>query len=205
MGGSIDPIGYDVAELRELARVRGDRYVADGFLWTELPESRPTADGTAEYDRPVAWTGSLEERQKPYLRRLPEGEEADRTVRQWIRELVERAGAEGTVEALTYYESIGWITEAVRYELEGYLLAVGYRAGGSIEDLDRADHVTSLARTARLARLVGPDSGPDDGKAEEEGSRPPPERNADGTDENGGDDGGDGDGDTGFRFGPRSE
>ncbi|MEF8843173.1 MAG: FlaD/FlaE family flagellar protein [Haloarculaceae archaeon] len=159
MGGPIDPIEYDVAELRELARVRGDRYVADGFLWTELPESFPPTEGAAEHDRPVTWTGSLEERQKPYLREIPETERGQRVVREWIRGLVERAGSGAVVEALAYYESLGWLTEAVREELEGYLLAVGYQSGGSLEDLTRADHVESLARTARLACLGEPVQG----------------------------------------------
>lgn len=157
MGGSIDPIAYDVAELRQLARVRGDRYVDDGFLWLELPESYPPAGETADYDRPVAWSGSLEERQKPYLRRLPEGDRGRRVVREWVQELVDRAGADAAVEAFAYYESLGWVTEAVRAELEGYLLAVGYRSGGSLGDLTKADHVESLARTVRLAQLADPD------------------------------------------------
>ncbi|PSQ12053.1 hypothetical protein BRC93_03225 [Halobacteriales archaeon QS_5_70_15] len=154
MAGPLDPVGYDTAELRELARVRGDRYVADGFLWTTLPDSFPPDDGAAEFDRPATWTGSLDERQKPYLRRLPGNERGRRVAREWIADLVERAGADGAVEALAYYESIGWITESVREGLEGYLLAVDYRAGGSLEDLTRADHVESLGRTARLAGLA---------------------------------------------------
>jgi len=161
VGGSIDPIEYDVVELRELARVRGDRYVADGFLWSELPASFPSTEGVAEYDRPATWTGSLEERQKPYLRRLPDDEEGRRVAREWIEDLVDRTGSDAAAEALAYYESLGWLTEGVREGLEDYLLAVGYRSGGSIEDLTRADHVESLARTARLARLVEPDSDPE--------------------------------------------
>jgi len=161
VGGSIDPIEYDVVELRELARVRGDRYVVDGFLWSELPESFPSTEGTAEYDRPATWAGSLEERQKPYLRRLPDDEEGRRVARGWVEDLVERTGSDAAAEALAYYESLGWLTEGVREGLEDYLLAVGYRSGGSVEDLTRADHVESLARTARLARLVEPDSVPE--------------------------------------------
>lgn len=170
MGGSIDPIAYDVAELRQLARVRGDRYVDDGFLWLERPESYPAAGETVDYDRPVTWSGSLEERQKPYLRRLPEGDRGRRVVREWVQMLVDRAGADAAVEAFAYYESLGWVTEAVRAELEGYLLAVGYRSGGSLGDLTRADHVESLARTVRLAQLVDPD-GAEKGTEPVEGDR----------------------------------
>jgi flagellar protein FlaE len=196
VGGSIDPIEYDVTELRELARVRGDRYVADGFLWTELPESLPPTDGTAEYDRPAMWTGSLEERQKPYLRELPRDEDGRRVARELVDGLVERAGSGAAVEALSYYESLGWLTEAVRDELEDYLLAVGYRSGGSIEDLTRADHIESLARTARLAQLADPGTGPRPATPDEDdrGEAGPEDGDGDGDDD--GDDG-DGDGDEG--------
>lgn len=154
MAGSLDPIGYDTTELRELARVRGDRYVAHGFLWATPPDSLPSSDGTAEFDRPATWTGSLDERQKPYLRRLPESERASPIARGWVADLVERAGTDGAAEALAYYESIGWLTGPVREELEDYLLAVDYRPGGSLEDMTRSDHVESLCRTARLAVLA---------------------------------------------------
>lgn len=200
MGGSIDPIEYDVAELRELARVRGDRYVADGFLWLERPASHSPAEATAEYDRPSSWTGSLDERQKPYLRRLPGDERGRRVARKWVQGLVDRAGSDAAVEALSYYESLGWITEAVRDELEGYLLAVGYQSGGSLEDLSRADHVESLARTARLAQLADTDA---DAEGREEPA-PPTDGDPGGSTHGAGASGADGE-DSGFEFGSRTE
>lgn len=175
MGTSIDPIEYDVTELRELARVRGDRYVVDGFLWSELPDSFPPVEWHSGPERSVAWSGSLEERQKPYLRRVPDGPAGRRVAREWIRGLVERAGSDAAVEALSYYESLGWLTEAVREELEGFLLAVGYRAGGSIDDLARADHVESLARTARLAQLADSTGEPDPAPVSRSRSPPDPD------------------------------
>jgi flagellar protein FlaE len=199
---SIDPIEYDPAELRELARVRGDRYIADEFLWAELPDSfrsaRATdgstdrsADRSVERDGSAAWTGSLEERQKPYLRRLPDGERARATAREWIEGLVERGGSGGAAEALAYYESIGWLTEAAREELDGYLLAVRYREGGSIDDLTRTDHVESLARTARLAGLADRTDGaasesrtPTEGDGERAGPTVPVREAAAATEEN---------------------
>ena len=154
---SLDPIHYDVAELRELARVRGDRYVVDGFLWTEPPDSLPPTDEVAHPNRPATWTGSLEERQKPYLRRLPTDPTSRVLVREWVQRLMDRAGFDGTVAALDYYESMGWLTEGVREDMEDYLLATGYRADGSFDDLSRPDHVESLALTVELARRAGAD------------------------------------------------
>lgn len=190
MGESIDPIGYDVAELRELALARGDRYVDDGFLWPEPPESSRTR-GPTEYDRPVSWTGSLDERQKPYLSRLPDDERGRHVVREWLQGLVDQAGSGAAVEALSYYESLGWFTEAVRGELEDYLLAVGYRSGGSLADLSRADHIEGLARTARLAQLTDPER-------EEATGQMPPEGDEEGKETATDDEG------PGFEFGTRT-
>lgn len=212
MGGPIDPIEYDTVELRELARRRGDRYLDDGFLWAEPPESLPSLDEVAEHDRPVAWTGSLEERQKPYLHGVPGTEEGRRIAREWVRGLVERAGSGGAVEALAYYESLGWLTETAREEVEDYLLAVDYRPGGSLADLSRADHVESLARTARLARLADADADEDadadgDGPAPDRGVEEPgtddPRTDASATDAPGTDP--DGPAVSGFEFGTRTE
>lgn len=161
---SLDPIDYDVVELRELARRRGDRYVEDGFLWPEPSEGFPPIDDLAEFDRPESWTGSHEERQKPYLGAVPDSRAAASLVDRWIERLVERAGFDGAVEALSYYRAMGWITEAVEADLQDYLLAAGHHPGGSLADLDRDAHVDSLARIIALAQLAGRQS-PDDGGA----------------------------------------
>lgn len=154
---SLDPIDYDVAELRELARRRGDRYVEDGFLWPEPSEGFPPIDELAEFDRPQTWTGSHEERQKPYLDEVPDSRAASSLVDRWVERLVETAGFDGAVDALAYYRSMGWITDGVEADLQDYLLAAGNHPGGSLDDLDRDDHVDSLARIIALAQMGGGD------------------------------------------------
>lgn len=151
MGESIDPIGYDVAELRELALARGDRYVDDGFLWPEPPESSRTR-GPTEYDRPVSWTGSLDERQKPYLSRLPDDERGRHVVREWLQGLVDQAGSGAAVEALSYYESLGWLSEASREHLEEFTGGLTAAEPPDTRSLDVDDHRESLLYVARLAR-----------------------------------------------------
>lgn len=155
---SLDPIDYDVVELRELARRRGDRYVEDGFLWPEPSEGFPPIDELADVDHEVSWTGSHEERQKPYLSSIPETDPAETLTRRWVVDLVEDAGFDGATEALAYYEALGWITEGVERELQGYMLAAGNHPGGSLGALDRDAHVHSLARIIALTQLGdGPD------------------------------------------------
>lgn len=154
---SLDPIDYDVVELREIARRRGDRYVEDGFLWPEPSEGFPPIDELADVSHETTWTGSFEERQKPYLDSLPETDAADELARAWVGRLVDAAGFEGTVEALAYYEALGWITESVEASLHDYLLAAGNTPGGTIDDLDREAHVDSLARVVALVQLLATD------------------------------------------------
>lgn len=152
---SLDPIAYDVVELRELAHRRGDRFLEDGFLWPEPSEGFPPIDELAEVDHPSTWTGSLEERQKPYLDTVPDTRAASALVERWIERLVERAGFDGAVEALGYYQSMGWITESVEADLQDFLLAAGNHPGGTLSELERTVHVDSLARVIALAQMSG--------------------------------------------------
>lgn len=151
----LDPIDYDVTELRKLARLRDGRYLVDGFLWVELPADA-VEDDIATPDRPSEWSGALDDREKPYLRELPDGEAARSIARRWVERLVEEAGVGGAADALAYYESLGWITEAVESELSDLLLGAGNNPDA---DGGRAavDHVDSLARVIALAELPGND------------------------------------------------
>lgn len=150
---ALDPIDYDVVELREMARRRGDRYLEDEFLWPEPSEGFPPVDELAEGGHEASWTGSYEERQKPYLSALPATPAGETLALRWIERLVERAGFDGATEALAYYEALGWITEGVEGELHDYMLAAGNHPGGSLDRLDREAHVDSLARVIALTQL----------------------------------------------------
>lgn len=146
----LDPIDYDVVELRELARQRGDRYLEDEFLWAEPSSSFANL---AEVDHSGTWNGSADERQKPYLDELPETRTADALVRRWMTRLVDVAGVNGAAEALAYYESLGWVTESVERRLQDYLLAAGNSPDASKAALDGDTHVDSLARVIALAKM----------------------------------------------------
>lgn len=124
----VNPLEYDVEELRGLRERSASRPGGGGNLGVRLP----------------------------YLSTLPEGAEVRAFVLDWLSELVAAGGFDGTVAALEYYRFMGWITPEVRDRLEDHLLGVGYEPG-EFDDLERADHMRSLARIARLAEWA--DSG----------------------------------------------
>jgi archaellum component FlaD/FlaE len=87
---------------------------------------------------------------KPYLDRLPDAYGAQLEVFDWLDELLSTAGHEATMSALEYYESIGWLSEQCRAELEDVAagLSTAETAGRAL-DID--DHRESLTHVARLA------------------------------------------------------
>lgn len=87
---------------------------------------------------------------KPYLDRLPDAYSAQLEVFEWLETMLESGGKEATLSALEYYESIGWLSERSREELEDIAagLPAETAAGAS---LCIADHRESLLYVARLA------------------------------------------------------
>ena len=60
---------------------------------------------------------------KPYVESLPENISTELMTVEWLEYLVEEVGIRGTVRALDYYETIGWLTEEAVEELDEYLAA----------------------------------------------------------------------------------
>ncbi|WP_436900623.1 FlaD/FlaE family flagellar protein [Halovenus halobia] len=60
---------------------------------------------------------------KPYVESLPENISTELMTVEWLEYLVEEVGIRGTVRALEYYETIGWLTEEAVEELDEYLAA----------------------------------------------------------------------------------
>ncbi len=88
---------------------------------------------------------------KPYLDRLPDAYSAQLEVFEWLERLLESGGHDATLSALEYYESIGWLSERSREELEDVVagLPEAESVGASLR-LD--DHRESLLYVARLAQ-----------------------------------------------------
>jgi archaellum component FlaD/FlaE len=87
---------------------------------------------------------------KPYLEELPGAYSAQLEIFEWLDMLVSKAGHEGAISALEYYESIEWLSTESRVELEEFVngLTTADTASGS---LGISDHRESLVYVARLA------------------------------------------------------
>lgn len=122
-------------------------------LSSETPEpkqsepdvSEPETTGTAPSVQPaselsVSAGGDLGDG-KPYVDTLPEGFSTEVMTVEWLEYLVEEVGIRGTVRALDYYETIGWLTEEAVADLDEYLDAF---EDASQADLSVEHHLRSL-------------------------------------------------------------
>lgn len=88
---------------------------------------------------------------KPYLDRLPDTYASQLEVFDWLEGMLSVAGRDETVAALEYYESIGWLSETSREQLEE--IVTGLQTPDTTDgSLDSEDHRQSLVFVARLAR-----------------------------------------------------
>jgi flagellar protein FlaE len=151
---SINPRDYDLDELRRLAdgpssSVTGNGEVGVGAAGDEPVGAGAFRDGLYRELLPLEAGGGTVE--KPYLPDLPESYVGEQFLFEWLEFLQTKAGYQGATEALSYYESIGWLTPAVESDLGDYLL--GIEDGEATGDLDIDDHVLSLAYIAKLASM----------------------------------------------------
>lgn len=151
---SIDPQDATLTDLRTLAAKRDAP--GNGEPDLRLPgtdaAAAPLRDGLYRELAPLGvGAGDL---QKPYLPALPEAYVGEQFVFEWLEFLQGTAGYQGAAEALSYYESIGWITPTVASQLQDYML--GVEGGAGSEELDIDDHLLSLAYIAKLASMQSP-------------------------------------------------
>lgn len=151
---SINPRDYDLDELRRLAdgpepSVDGNGGVGVGAVGDDPVGGSRLRDGLYRELLPLEAGGATVE--KPYLPELPESYVGEQFLFEWLEFLQSKTGYQGATEALSYYESIGWLTPAVESALGDYLL--GIDDGDATGDLDIDDHVLSLAYIAKLASM----------------------------------------------------
>lgn len=91
--------------------------------------------------------------QKPYLRSLPDSYSAEVVIFEWLEYLVGMAGFKGTLEALRYYRSIGWITDDIERALGEYLRSFDEPNLNESSGLNRSNHQLSLVYVAKLAAM----------------------------------------------------
>jgi hypothetical protein len=121
----------------------------------ERPQSRP---GKALRENQleqllVHETAASEGLSKPYLTDLPDAYAAERLLFDWLEFLVLKGGFKRTMDALRYYQTVGWLTAEVETDLRDYL--VGF--SGEVSDTDTYDvddHHLSLVYIARLASMT---------------------------------------------------
>jgi flagellar protein FlaE len=161
---TINPRDYDLNELREMARKRGDLKDDDdappedptemewGPLEGDVGPSAPDSLRAGLYRELLPLVGG-DESEKPYLRAVPDTYAAEFVVFEWLEFLLLHAGYQGATEALHYYESIDWITEDVASQLDDYLLGIDDEASGESSELDVDDHMLSLVYVAKLSGM----------------------------------------------------
>lgn len=160
---TINPRDYDLNELREMARKRGDgggdvgpedpTEMEWGSLDEDLGPSAPDSLRSGLYRELLPLVGGAGDLEKPYLRGLPDTYAAEFVVFEWLEFLLLHAGYQGATDALHYYESIDWITEDVESTLNDYLLGIDDEAANDGNELDVDDHMLSLVYVAKLTGM----------------------------------------------------
>jgi len=165
---SINPRDYDLDELRKMARERGGEAGGDEVDERDIGlESDVSSPGDGSSGAGPGVDGSFRaglyrellpleagnDTDKPYLDTLPEHYAAENLVFEWLEFLLLHAGYQGALEALDYYESVGWITETCESALNDYMLGLGEQPSSDGSDLDIDDHLLSLVYIAKLASM----------------------------------------------------
>ncbi len=158
---SMNPSDYDLDELRKMASEREEKPASDNGSGDDLGlgsvrgESGSTSPGSfrAGLYRELLPLEAGGDAEKPYLEALPEDNNGERLIFEWLEFLLLHAGHQGTREALSYYESVGWITENCESQLKDYMLGLDEQATNDPTDLDVDDHLLSLVYIAKLAAM----------------------------------------------------
>lgn len=160
---SLNPRDYDLDELRKMARERGGQTNGGGAdpepdigLSAVSAEEEIAAGNSFRaglYRELLPLEAGSDETTKPYLGTLPDHYVGEHLVFEWLEFLLLHAGYQGATEALSYYESVDWITEDVESTLNDYLLGIDDAAANDDNDLDVDDHMLSLVYVAKLASM----------------------------------------------------
>ena len=158
----MNPSDYDLDELRKMARERdGNQNSAesdepdlglDSMRGESNTATSPDSFRAGLYREllPLEAGGDAE---KPYLKALPEENSGEHLIFEWLEFLLLHAGHQGAREAISYYESVDWITEDCESELKDYMLGLDEQAANEPTDLDVDDHLLSLVYIAKLASM----------------------------------------------------
>lgn len=148
---AIDPRDYDLDELRGSAPGAVEEPPAPDAETSMPPAARAFERSVAR--QLVTLDAEADDLERPYLDSLPASLVAEALVLEWLEFLVLRTGRESVPDALSFYASVGWLSEDAAVALEPYLAGIEDREDGPGDDLGPDDHRVSLAYVARLASL----------------------------------------------------
>ena len=111
--------------------------------------SESTGTGGRDFDFDLLSHRSEGTVSRPYLDELPGTYSAQLEIFEWLNQLVSKAGEDGAISALEYYESIEWLSEESRTDLEEFVAGLG--TADTAGTLGMSDHRKSLTYIARLA------------------------------------------------------
>ena len=158
---TINPRDMDPDDLRSAAREELGGQDVD-----ELKSRIETETDTDEEGRPVHSDevkellliesgADPEDLARPYLTTIPDAYAGRLTLFEWLDFVLRRAGVSRTLEAIEYYENVGWISSDVGDGLRDHVRAFReVTHSGGTTDLTMADHVLSLVYIARLSSMT---------------------------------------------------
>ncbi|MFB6297561.1 MAG: FlaD/FlaE family flagellar protein [Salinirussus sp.] len=158
---SINPRDYDLNELRKMARERGGQAGDVDEPDIGLGSTEPSGSGGSSASgslrkglyRELLPLEASSDATKPYLHTLPDHYAGEHLVFEWLEFLLMHTGYKGAMEALGYYESIGWIDGDVESALGDYLIGLDDAGANDGNSLDMDDHLLSLVYIGKLSSM----------------------------------------------------
>ncbi|AHG03740.1 flagella E [Halobacterium sp. DL1] len=154
---TLNPREYDPEELRTAAQQGDDENIRE--LKRRLAEQEQETDESVRSGQLkqllfMQSSASEDRLERPYLQTMPGKYAAEITLFEWLEFLLERGGVKRSLQALDYYENIGWVGEEASEKLRNHVRGFAGPADEEAHaDLGMADHVLSLVFIARLASM----------------------------------------------------
>lgn len=152
---TLNPSEYDPEELRSAARESGDENIRE--LKERLAERAADESVRSGQLKQLLFMHSSADEERlarPYLESVPGKYAAEITLFEWLDFLLQCGGVKRSLEAIDYYETIGWVggdaAEKLRNHVRGF---AGPADEKSHSEFEMADHVLSLMFVARLASM----------------------------------------------------
>ncbi|MXR20601.1 FlaD/FlaE family flagellar protein [Halobacterium bonnevillei] len=154
---TLNPREYDPEELRSAAQQSDGENIRElKQRLTEQEQAGEESIRSSQLKQLLFMHSSASEQnlQRPYLESMPGKYAAEITLFEWLEFLLERGGVKRSLEAVDYYESIGWVGEDAAEELRDHIR--GFAGPADEEDhgdFEMTDHVLSLVFIARLSSM----------------------------------------------------